>query len=282
MNNAVSYFKTTILLAGMTALIVGISYMIGGSNAIFIGLGIALVMNGVSYWFSDKIVLSMAGAQPLDKRQAPDIYQDVSILAKKMNIPMPKLYVSPDMQPNAFATGRNPSHGVVCVTQGLLQALPRDEIRGVLAHELAHIKNYDILTSSVAAVLAGAISSIAELFFWFGLGRNDEESSPLSAVGSILMLILAPIAAMLIQFAISRTREYAADETAARYTGEPRALANALVTIQRVAQIAPMHHSPAISSLYIQNPGGLSGIQELFSTHPLTEKRVEKLLHLTV
>lgn len=286
MNTIMSYFKTTILLAGMTSLIIGVSYMIGGSSAVFIGLGIALVMNGVSYWFSDRIVLSMAGAKPLDKDQAPEIYEDTRLLAKKMNIPMPKLYISQDMQPNAFATGRDPKHGVVCVTQGLLQTLSPDEVRGVIAHELAHIKNYDILTSSIAAVMAGAISSIAEMFFWFGMlggGGNDEESNnPLSAVGRILMLILAPIAAMLIQFAISRTREYAADATAAQYTGEPRALANALVTIQRVAQVAPMHHSPAISSLYIQNPGGLSGIQELFSTHPLTEKRVEKLLHMNL
>ncbi|MFW5704085.1 MAG: zinc metalloprotease HtpX [Patescibacteria group bacterium] len=280
MGRAVSFIKTSILLAGLTGLIIMISYLIGGSQAIIFGIGIALVMNVASYWFSDKIVLKMAGASPLSREQAPDIYQDVSSLAKKMEIPMPKLYMSQDQQPNAFATGRDPKHGVVCVTQGLVSTLNRDEVRGVLAHELAHIKNYDILTSTIAAVLAGAISSIAEIFFWFGLGGGDgEDSGPLGLIGSIAMIILAPIAAMLIQFAISRTREYAADATAAKYTGEPQQLAQALIKIQQVASVRPMYKNAAISSLYIQNPGGMKGIKELFSTHPLTEKRVEKLMN---
>jgi heat shock protein HtpX len=278
MTKVVSFFKTTILLAGLTGLILIISYLIGGTSALLIGLGIALVMNIGSYWFSDKIVLSMAHAKPLERSDAPDVYQDVAHLAKKMDIPMPKLYVSEEAQPNAFATGRDPKHGVVCVTRGLMQHLERSEMRGVLAHELAHIKNYDILTSSIAAVMAGGISGFAELFFWFGMGSSEDSPNPFGIIGSLAMVILAPIAAMLIQFAISRTREYAADATAAEYTGEPRSLANALVRIQEIAEAAPMRSNPAMSSLYIQNPGGFDGIQELFSTHPLTRKRVERLI----
>jgi heat shock protein HtpX len=282
MGKTVSYFKTTILLAGLTGLILAISYALGGSNALIIGFVIALVMNLGSYWFSDKIVLKMAGAKELSRSNAPELFEDTAALAKKMKLPMPKLYMSPDVQPNAFATGRDPKHGVVCVTQGLVQGLSREEVRGVIAHELAHIKNYDILISSIAAVLAGAISSVGEIFFWTGLagGNNDEDRGPLGAVATLVMIIIAPIAAMLIQFAISRTREYAADATAAEYTGNPKALAHALIKIQQIATTYPMQHSAAISSLYIQNPGGLQGIQELFSTHPLTEKRVEKLMNM--
>lgn len=282
MGKTVSYIKTTILLAGLTGLILAISYALGGSNALVIGFIIALVMNLGSYWFSDKIVLSMAGAKELSRENAPELFEDTAALAKKMKLPMPKLYMSPDVQPNAFATGRDPKHGVVCVTQGLVQGLSREEVRGVIAHELAHIKNYDILISSIAAVLAGAISSVGEIFFWTGLagGNNDEDRGPLGAIATLVMIIIAPIAAMLIQFAISRTREYAADATAAQYTGNPKALAHALIKIQQIATAYPMQHSAAISSLYIQNPGGLQGIQELFSTHPLTEKRVEKLMNM--
>lgn len=275
------YFKTTILLAGLTALIMTMSYLLGGTNALIFGFGIALLMNAGAYWFSDRMVLAMAGAHEIPKHEFIDLHDDLKQLSHKMKIPVPRLFMSADMQPNAFATGRGPQHGVVCVTRGLVEGLNRDEIRGVLAHELAHIKNYDILTSTIAAVLAGAISSVAEMMFWFGGGlNNDEEGGPLSAVGSILMLILAPIAAMLLQFAISRTREYAADALAAEYTKDPKALARALVKIQHIAENYPMHHNPAISSLYIQNPGGLQGIQELFSTHPLTQKRVERLMKM--
>lgn len=275
------YLKTTILLAGLTALIMSMSYMLGGTSALLIGFGIALVMNAGAYWFSDRMVLAMAGAQELPKDQYIDLHDDIKRLSHKMKIPVPKLYMSADMQPNAFATGRDPKHGVVCVTRGLIEGLDQDEIRGVLAHELAHIKNYDILTSTIAAVLAGAISSVAEMMFWFGGANRDEDNAnPLSMVGSIMMLILAPVAAMLLQFAISRTREYAADAMAAEYTKDPKALARALIKIQHIAENHPMQHNPAISSLYIQNPGGLQGIQELFSTHPLTQKRVERLMKI--
>lgn len=282
MGKTVSYIKTTILLAGLTGLILAISYALGGSNALIIGFIVAFVMNVGSYWFSDKIVLSMAGANELSREDAPDLFEDTAALARKMKLPMPKLYMSPDLQPNAFATGRDPKHGVVCVTQGLVQGLSREEVRGVIAHELAHIKNYDILISSIAAVLAGAISSVGDIFFWTGLAGSgdDKERGPLGAIATLVMIIIAPIAAMLIQFAISRTREYAADATAAEYTGNPKALAHALIKIQQIATAYPMQRNAAISSLYIQNPGGLQGIQELFSTHPLTEKRVEKLMNM--
>ncbi|MCX7996458.1 MAG: zinc metalloprotease HtpX [Patescibacteria group bacterium] len=280
MRKATSFFKTMILFAGLTALIVGISYLIGGRGAMMSGLLIAVVMNFFAYWFSDKMVLMGTGAQPLDPNSAPELYNDTKDLAHKMGIPMPKLYITADTQPNAFATGRNPKNGVVCVTEGLVRALDRNEVRGVIAHELAHIKNYDILISSVAAVFAAAISNIGNFFFIFGGGSQQENRSPLAAIGEIAMLVLAPVAAMLIQFAISRTREYEADATAAEYTGRPQDLARALLKIEQVARATPMDVNPAYASLFIQNPFSGEGMMELFSTHPLTEKRVAKLMRM--
>lgn len=280
MKKLTSFFKTMILFAGLTALVMGVSYAVGGQQMMFTGLLLSAGMNFFAYWFSDKMVLMGAGAQPLDPAAAPELYDDTKELAAKMKIPMPKLYISPDPQPNAFATGRNPANGVVCVTEGLIRSLDRGEVRGVIAHELAHIKNYDILISSVAAVFAAALSNIGNFFFFFGGNREGENNNPLSAIGGIIMLILAPIAAMLLQFAISRAREYEADATAAHYTGRPRDLAHALIKIEQIAHAAPMAVNPAYASLYIQNPLHGGGIMELFSTHPLTEKRVAKLMRM--
>lgn len=284
MRQVTSYLKTMILFAGLTGLIMAFSYLIGGRGALLMGLMIAVVMNFIAYWFSDKMVLAGTGAQPLSKDQAPHVYHDIEELAHKMNLPMPKIYLVNDMQPNAFATGRNPSNGVVAVTRGLVEHLDRNEVRGVLAHELGHIKNYDILIATIAAVFAGAISSIADIFMWgsiFGGGNNDEEEgNPMNAIGGILMLFIAPIAAMLLQFAISRTREYEADATAAQYTGHPQDLANALVKIERIARNHPMAVNPAYASLFIQNPFHAQGIMELFSTHPATEKRIARLMRI--
>lgn len=277
-----SYFKTAILLAGLTALVMVFSYIIGGRSAIYIGFILALVMNFVAYWFSDKMVLMGTGAKPLERAQAPQLFDDVEELAKKMSLPMPRLYLVDEVQPNAFATGRNPKNGVVAVTRGLVENLDRNEVRGVLAHELGHIKNYDILISTIAAVLAGALASVADMFFWFGLGggNDEEDSGPVGMIGSILMIILAPFAAMLLQFAISRSREYEADVTAAQYTKAPEDLAHALVKIERIAHARPMHVNPAYASLFIQNPFNAKGIMELFSTHPTTEKRIARLMRM--
>lgn len=272
MNN---YFKTTILFAALTSLLFVVGYFIGGSS---LGIGFLIfgvILNLVSFFFSDKIALSMVGAKEVSADQLPTIYSDTKYLAQKMNLPMPKLFVSPQMQPNAFATGRGPNSGVVCLTQGIINSLNREELNGVIAHELAHIKNRDILLSTIAAIMASVIGSLVNLAFWSG-SSNDEDRNPFVA---ILLIILAPIAATLIQLAISRSREYLADSTAAKYTGQPQALANALVKISSIAQANPMEDiNPALSSLYFANPLGLSSLSELFSTHPPVEKRVQNLL----
>lgn len=269
-----STLKTFVLLAALTAILGVVGYLFAGNNGLVIFLIISVVMNIATYWFSDKIALSMSGAQPLDRGQAPQLYADTEILASRMGIPMPKMYMSPEPQPNAFATGRNPQHGVVCVTQGLIQTLNRDEVNGVIAHELAHIKNNDILITTVAAVIAGAVSSIANIGIWFG-GSDDEDRNPLFG---ILVLILAPIAATLVQLAISRAREYSADAGAAKVIGTGKPLADALIKIEGIAAQHPMDINPALSSLYIANPLRGGGIMELFSTHPSTESRIQKLL----
>lgn len=272
MNN---YLKTTVLLAALTSLLFVVGYFIGGSSFGIIFLIFGVVLNLVSFFFSDKIALSMVGGKEVTREQLPTIYSDTQALAQKMGLPMPRLFVSPQMQPNAFATGRGPSTGVVCLTQGIINSLNRDELNGVIAHELAHIKNRDILLSTIAAIMASVIGSLVNLAFWTG-GGNDEDRNPLAA---ILLIILAPIAATLIQLAISRSREYLADSTAAKYTGQPNALASALMKISGAAQANPMEDiNPALSSLYFSNPLGLSSMSELFSTHPPVEKRVQNLL----
>ena len=275
MKQSVSIFKTGLLMAFLTALFVVVGTTIAGRAGAVIFFAISLIMNLGAYWFSDKIALAMAKAKELDESQAPQIFADVRDLCQKMGLPMPRIYVSPEMQPNAFATGRNPSHSAICVTQGLLQVLDRDEVRSVLAHELGHVKNHDVLITTIAAVVAGAISSIANIAIFFP--SNDNDRNPFA---EILMIILAPIAATLIQLAISRSREYAADATSAEYTNKPRDLADALIKIDNVAQNVPMNVNPAFASLYIENPLSGNGISRLFSTHPSTADRVARLMQM--
>jgi heat shock protein HtpX len=273
--------KTFTLMAALTALALGVGYILGGRGGVVIAFGFALLMNFGSYWFSDKIVLSMYRARPVEPGEAPDLYRMVERLSANAGVPVPKLYVMDDPTPNAFATGRNPQHGVVALTTGILRALTPDELEGVIAHELAHIKNRDILTSSIAATMAGAITSIAQMAAWasiFGGHRSDDrEGGGIGGLGAILMIVVAPIAAALIQMAVSRSREYAADADGARICGKPFALASALTRLERGAQVAPMDANPATAHLFIVSPlhgGGLAG---LFSTHPSTAERVERL-----
>jgi len=275
--------KTTILLAAMTGLVLGIGELWGGQNGLILALVIAGVMNLGSYFFSDKIALAASGAKPISREDGPRIYQIVERLAAKANIPVPKIYFIPTDSPNAFATGRNPSHASVAVTRGILDICDDEEIEGVLAHELGHVKNRDILTSAVVATLAGAITLIgrmlwyAELFGGFGGGRgNGRRGGVLSALA---MMILAPLAATLIQLAISRSREYEADATGARITGNPQGLARALDKIDKWAKRIPMQVSPSMAHLYIYQPLTSGEIfSSLFSTHPPIRKRIERLI----
>lgn len=273
--------KTTALLATLTALLVGIGGMIGGRGGMIIAFGVALVMNGLSYWFSDKIVLSMYRAQPVDRSRAPRLYTIVETLARRAQMPMPKVYVIPDHTPNAFATGRNPENAAVAATTGLLEMLSDDEIAAVMAHELGHVANRDTLIQTIVASLAGAIGMLANMAQWaaiFGGGRSDDEEDGGGVVGLLATAILAPIAAMLVQMAISRTREFQADATGARLHGDPMALARALVKIEQVAHAMPMQQAaPATAHLFIINPLAGRRLASLFSTHPSTEERVARL-----
>ncbi|HEX2077426.1 MAG TPA: zinc metalloprotease HtpX [Longimicrobium sp.] len=269
-----SNVKVFALMAGMTALFGMLGGMIGGQSGMVMALVFAALMNVVMYWASARMVLRMYGAQPLTRDEAPELYDMVDRLRQRAGLPMPTLAIAPHEQPNAFATGRNPENAVVCVTQGLLQLVPRDELEGVIAHELAHIKNRDMLLQTVTATLAGAISNLANFGLFFGGG--DEDDNPFAAIG---MAILAPIAAMIIQMAISRQREFKADAVGAQISGRPMGLANALRRLEAGARALPMHVSPAAAPLAQVNPlaahGG--GIGRLFSTHPPTEERVARL-----
>jgi heat shock protein HtpX len=277
-------FKTTILLAGMTGLLLVIGEWWGGQNGMMFALVLAAVFNLGSYFFSDKIALKMSGAQPIAREDGPRIYQIVERLAAKANIPVPKIYMIPTDSPNAFATGRNPHHASVAVTRGILEICDDEEIEGVLAHELGHVKNRDILISAVVATLAGAITMIGRMIMYaemFGLGGgggrgNDRRGGAISALA---MMILAPLAAMLIQLAISRSREYEADSTGARITGNPQGLARALDKIDKWAKRIPLRASPNMAHLYIYQPL-TSGemFSSLFSTHPPIRKRIERLI----
>lgn len=276
-----SYIKTALLLSALTALLISIGYVVGGRAGLLLMLIISIVINFISFFFSDKIALSISRAKPISESDYPNIFSATRELSSKMGIPMPKLYISEAIQPNAFATGRSPSNSAVCFTSGLLANLPENEIKGVLAHELAHIKNRDVLVSTIAAVIAGAISSVTDFLMFSAIfGGNDEENS--NPIASILIIITAPIVALILQLAISRSREYLADETAAEYTNDPEGLANALVRIESLAKQAPMHVNSAMASLYIQNPFTFKGAAELFSTHPPTQKRVNRLLSLSI
>ncbi len=274
MNKLTAYLKTTVLLAALTSLLIAIGYYFAGTSGAVLFFFISLVMNISTYWFSDKMAIAFSGAKPVDRSQAPEIYEDLDTIARRMNIPTPRLYISPEPQPNAFATGRNPKNGVVCLTAGITKALDRDELKGVMAHELAHIKNYDILTGTIAAVIAGAISSIANIAMWGLGGSNNENRNPLTG---LLILIIAPITATIVQLMISRTREYAADRTAAEFTKEPDALADALEKIHGYSRQIPMDVNPAMSSLYIANPLSGQSLMNLFSTHPPMIERVRRL-----
>ena len=250
-----------------------IGYFIGGIGGAILFSIFSVIMNFGMYWFSDKIAISMSGGKEVNASDYPDLFYDVSEIAQRMQIKTPRIFVSPQMQPNAFATGRGPSNGVVCFTQGILNLLNRDELRGVIAHEIAHIKNRDVLIATIAATIAGVISSIAQIGIFFS--SSDEDRNP---VVSLLLILFAPIAATLVQLAISRSREYWADEVAARTLGTGEGLSNALLKIENsVRQMPEMEVNPSLSSLYIQNPLKGEGILQLFSTHPLTKNRIQRL-----
>lgn len=270
--------KTLLLLGVLSVIFITIGGYFGGKGGIYTAFFISLVLNAGMYFFSDKLALSMSGAKPLDPHKYKDLYTMVEELTHKMKLPMPKLYITPERQANAFATGRSPSHASVAVTQGILDTLSRDELRAVLAHEMGHVKNRDILIASIAAVLASAISFIANMAMWGGFSNNSENRNA-GAMG-IVVALLVPIAASIIQMAISRQREYGADETGARTIGDGDSLAKALIAISDTTRRAPMRNgNPAFSSLYIENPfGGMGGsMLNLFSTHPPVEERVKRL-----
>jgi len=268
--------KTAFLLTALTLFLVLIGQYFGGQNGMILALVLAGIMNFVSYFFSDKIALAMYRAQAVTREQAPRVYGIVERLTQRTGLPMPKIFVIPTESPNAFATGRNPNHASVAVTQGILGLLTDEELEGVLAHELGHVRNRDILISSVAATIAGAITMLSRMGFWFGGSRDDRDRG--GGIGALAMLILAPIAAMLIQMAVSRSREYAADETGAHITGNPYALASALAKLESYSRRVPMAATPATAHMFIIQPllGGMD-FASLFSTHPPTAKRIERL-----
>ena len=279
-------FKTTLLLSLLTVLLVGMGGAIGGQGGMIIAFGMAALMNFGSYWFSDKIVLRMYGAQQIERADNPAFYDMVERLAQKADLPMPKVYIIPDHSPNAFATGRNPQNAAVAATEGIMRLLSQEELEGVMAHELGHVKNRDILISTIAATFAGAISMIGSMLQWgamLGAGRGDDEDGGGIAglVGSLAMAILAPIMAMLIQMAVSRSREYLADATGAEICGKPRALANALAKLQNASHQIPMQEAtPATAHMFIVNPLTGGGMMSLFSTHPPMEERIARLEEL--
>ena len=278
-------FRTTILLAALTALVVWIGAMFGGANGAVIALLLAGAMNFFSYWFSDKIVLKMYGAQEISANDDPELYGIVQELAGRGNLPMPKVYIIPEETPNAFATGRNPEHAAVAVTMGIRRILNKRELSGVLGHELTHVKNRDILISSIAATLAGAITYLAHMAQWgmmFGGGSRDREEGGGGGIfGLLFMMIVAPIAAMLIQMAVSRSREYMADAGGAKISGDPLALASALRKLEMGSQNIPLQVSDATANstahMFIVNPLSGGGLANLFSTHPAMEERIARL-----
>ena len=270
--------RTALLLAAMTALFLVVGYLIAGEGGALIAFVLALAMNGWAYWNSDKMVLRMHNARPVTRASAPDLVGLVEQLARRAELPMPAVYVLESNQPNAFATGRNPENSAVAVTRGLIQACDSEELAGVIAHELAHIKNRDTLIMTVTATLAGAIGFLAQFAFFFGGGRDDR--NPLGMIGMLLVMILAPLAAMLVQTAISRTREYSADRAGAMICGQPLWLARALQRIEQLARGVvnePAERNPASAHLFIVNPLRMGGIDSLFRTHPPTADRVRRL-----
>lgn len=272
-SNFAAAIRTTLLLGGLTGLLVVIGALIGGPDTALMFLFIAAAMNLGAYWFSDKIALKMSGAKPISEQEAPQIYEMVRELTTRAKMPMPRLYVIPQAQPNAFATGRSPQKAAVAVTAGITKLLSPDELRGVIAHELAHIRNRDTLIQSVAATIGGAITYLGYMLLWFG---GDDES-PLSLVASLALVLLAPIAATIIQLAISRQREYSADATGAEISGNPESLASALLRLEEGTKALPMQVNQATECLYIVKPFSGRGIVSLFSTHPPIDERVRRL-----
>jgi heat shock protein HtpX len=277
-----SGMKTTLLLAGMTGLFLFVGEALGGRQGMLIALLFAGLMNFVAFFFSDKIVLAQFGAQAVDREQAPQLHATVERLAARAGIPMPRLYVIPSPALNAFATGRSPKHAAVAATEGLLRTMNRDELEGVLAHELSHVLNRDVLISTVAATLAGAIAMLARIGLFFGGGRRDDGEEGGNPLAGLLALVLAPIAAFLIQMAVSRSREYAADSTGAKLVGHPYGLAHALKKLQAASERIPLDASPATAHLFIVNPLRGRSLLSLFATHPPLERRIERLLAMDV
>ena len=272
-SNFAATLKTTVLLAGLTGLLVVIGALIGGPDMALVFLVLAALLNLGAYWFSDRIALAMARAKPISESEAPRLYQIVRELTTRADLPMPRLYMIPQDQPNAFATGRSPKRSAVAVTRGIVKLLSEDELRGVLAHELAHVRNRDILITSVAATIGGAITYLGYMLLWFG----GEDDSPLGLIGSLALVLLAPIAASIIQLAVSRQREYSADATGAEISGNPESLASALLRLEEGAKAIPMQVNQASEPLYIVKPFSGRGIANLFSTHPPIEERVRRL-----
>jgi heat shock protein HtpX len=278
-------FKTGLLLAALTAMLVLIGGAVGGRQGMIVAFFFAVVMNFVSYWFSDKIVLSMYQAQPVDEASAPRLHSIVRRLATRAGLPMPRIYVIPNDSPNAFATGRDPEHAVVAVTDGIMRILDDDELEGVLAHELSHVRNRDVLISTIAATLAGAITYLAHMAQWaamFGGRGSDDDERGTNPLAAILMAVLAPIAAMLVQMAVSRAREYQADATGAQIAGKTWGLAKALEKLEMAQQVVPMNASPATAHLFIVNPLSGRRLMNLFSTHPPLEDRIARLRAMRV
>jgi heat shock protein HtpX len=277
------YLRTAILLAGLTALFMAVGYLIGGPTGAVTAFVVAALMNLFTYWNADRMVLSTYNAQEVDARTAPEFVQIVAELARRAALPMPRVYVIDDPQPNAFATGRNPNHAAVAATTGLLNMLTRDEVAGVISHELAHVRNHDTLLMTVTATLAGAISMLAQFAMFFGGGRRDSNNGGMGIIGTLVMIVLAPLAAMLVQMAISRTREYAADAAGAQISGNPEALASALAKIDAAAhqiENVPAEENPATAHLFIINPLSGARLDNLFATHPATENRIAALQQL--
>ena len=276
-----NWVKTFFWMTLLTVVLVGGGSLLFGQTGLILGLGLALVMNGAAYFFGDRLALAAAQAQEVSAAEAPMLHALADRLAAQYRVPKPRVHVSPDPTPNAFATGRNPHHASICVNQGLLQILDQEELYAVLAHEFAHVKNRDILISTVVAVLAGAITLLAQIgqfgLFWGG-GRDDEDQSPLGLIGVLLFVILGPIAALLIQLAVSRSREYEADHTGAEVSHDPLALASALRKLERASQVAPSPVAqPAFAHLYLVNPLSGRSFTNLFSTHPPLEERIRRL-----
>jgi heat shock protein HtpX len=273
--------KTTFLLTALTLLLLFVGQMLGGSRGLTMALVFAIIMNGGAYFFSDKIALASSGAVPISREQAPRLYAVMERLASKANLPMPKLYLIPQPAPNAFATGRNPSHASVAVTQGLLELMNDDELEGVIAHELSHVRNYDILTSSIAATIAGAITWVARMGFWFGGGGDDRNRG--SGIAGILMLFLAPLAALLLQLGISRQREYQADASGVKMVGHANGLISALEKLGAYNKRIPMDVAPTTSALMIVQPlSAREMFSSLFSTHPPLADRIAALRNMTI